>query len=882
MKASFLRFFVFILFFVSIPALSFAVTAPEPLGTFSIPVNPGDITTIAGDGNHAYSGDGGPATYSSLYAPKYIAVGPGRELYISDTGNNRIRKVNRSGVITTIAGNGFKNYSGNGGPATSASLASPHGLAFSPAGELYFSDNENHCIRKINSVGIISTVAGDGTPSFSGDGGSATLSKLNYPSGIAFDKYGNLFLSDYANSRVRRIGLDGVITTVAGNDTAGYNGDGIDAVAASLYAPLGIAFDGVGNLYIADSQNNRIRMLDTSGKIWTVAETDSPVNVTLDYPGNLYITGPTNSHQVKKIDPEGTISTFAGNGTEGFSGDGGPAVDASFYVPYGLAVDYGHVYISDAGMQPRVRKVIGDVRWNLVLTAGAGGTVSATPDNTATYYRDWDSVSLTATPAEGYEFSGWSGDASGNTNPLDVTMDGNKTITANFAPPQYQLNVASSPSEGGTVVVTPESGPYFSDTPVTLAANANPGYRFTGWTGDTTGIEDISNNSVSFTMGANDRSLTAGFEQVYKLATQANPSGAGSFEITPASPDGKYASGTEVQVKIIPAPGYILTGIGVFGGATPYILGDTINVTMTGDFSITASFAPRDGIQLSIYQNGKNVTCFVAYNVDGVPQTDKPIKLYSKLKTATSWTLKATVYTSNGSVSKTLALSNGNYNLKAEYAPTFSKITRSNIVDCLVAPVVVPPQGVTNPSVTPDSTPNLQWSAFTGATGYYLQTCANSTFAAGMYIQSLSLGNVTNADLPVALPMGIKRYWRVVAQLPTGWSVPSAARYITYKESTSFTGLDANASGNTIQPSVTLVGADGEIPSGKTVTFYYKKGSATTWNTATAVTDVSGFARIATPKTLTNGSYQLYVKFAGDASYAAVTSAKIPFTLPAP
>ncbi len=246
---------------------------------------------------------------AALNQPYGVTPDSAGNLYIADDQNNRIRKVS-GGTITTVAGIGTMGFSGDGGPATSALLYIPHGVAADSAGNLYIADTGNLRVRKV-SGGTITTVAGNGTVSFSGDGGPATSASINIPYGVAVDSAGNLYIADTGNNRIRKVS-GGTITTVAGNGTASFSGDGGPATSASINEPWAVAVDSAGNLYIADYANNRIRKV--SG---------------------------------------GTITTVAGNGVVGFSGDGGPATNALLGYPEGVAVDSaGNLYISDSGQQP--------------------------------------------------------------------------------------------------------------------------------------------------------------------------------------------------------------------------------------------------------------------------------------------------------------------------------------------------------------------------------------------------------------------------------------------------------------------------------------------------------------------------------------------------
>jgi sugar lactone lactonase YvrE len=221
---------------------------------------------VAGNGTPGFSGDNGPATSAQLYGPDGIAVDSAGNLYIADSVNNRIRKVS-NGIITTVAGNGTAGFSGDNGPATSAQLYSPSGLAVDSAGNLYFADGANYRIREVSN-GVITTVTGNGTPGHSGDNGPAANATIN-GFFVTVDSAGNLYIGDNNNHRVRKVS-GGTITTVAGTGTPGFGGDNGPATSANLAFPAGVAVDPAGNLYIADVGNYRIRMV-SNGVITTVA-----------------------------------------------------------------------------------------------------------------------------------------------------------------------------------------------------------------------------------------------------------------------------------------------------------------------------------------------------------------------------------------------------------------------------------------------------------------------------------------------------------------------------------------------------------------------------------------------------------------------------------
>jgi len=351
-----------------------ALTYQWQLNGTNLPSNV--ITTIAGNGTGSMGGDGGKATSALLYNPSGVTFDAAGDLLIADSANNRVRMVNTRGIISTVVGNGTPAFAGDSGPATNASINNPARVAFDALGNLYITDTQNQRVRKVNTNGTITTVAGNGTGTYAGDNGTATSASLHNPIGVAFDVTNNVYIADDANNRIRRVKTNGVINTIAGNGTGTYAGDNGIATSASLYNPNGIAFDAAGNLYIADAQNFRVRMVATNGNITTVAGNGtggysgdgglataatfgSPRDVAFDSLGNLYIADYYYG-RVRKVGTNGIISIVAGKGTTGtgaYSGDGGPATNAALYGPSGLAFDVsGNLYIADQENN-RIRKV---------------------------------------------------------------------------------------------------------------------------------------------------------------------------------------------------------------------------------------------------------------------------------------------------------------------------------------------------------------------------------------------------------------------------------------------------------------------------------------------------------------------------------------------
>ena len=339
----------------------------------------GIITTMAGNGIIGFSGDGGPAIEAALNGPSGVFVDDFGNIFIADEHNHRIRKVdNATGIITTIAGSDESRvtgaFGGDGGLATDAALSFPKGVVLDSNGNIFIADFGNSRIRKVDGkTGIITTVAGNGFPGFSRDGGLATEASLDHPEGVSVDNLGNIYIADTLNFVIRKVDAkSGIITTVAGgSDDFDVLGDGGQAVEAALNEPSGVFADSSGNIFIADTRNQRIRKVDgKTGIITTIAGSGAlgfaagsfggdggrategslnhPVDAFVDNFGNVFIADEGN-HRIRRVDSEsGIITTVAGNGSPGFSGDDGPAIEAALNQPEGVFVDIeGNVFIVD-------------------------------------------------------------------------------------------------------------------------------------------------------------------------------------------------------------------------------------------------------------------------------------------------------------------------------------------------------------------------------------------------------------------------------------------------------------------------------------------------------------------------------------------------------
>ena len=354
----------------------------------------GIITTVAGNGAAGYSGDGGLALQASLNFPAGLALDGKNNLYIADRNNHRIRKVTPDGIITTVAGTGVHDFGGDEGPALQAHLHHPSDVEVGSKGELYISDRSNSRIRKIDIDGIITTVAGVGLPGFGGDFGFAINALLKYPFGISLDRYDNLYIADRGNNRIRKVDSRGIITTLAGDSMHAFGGDHGPAAYSNLAYPTDVVVDDMDNVYIADRNNNRIRKIDGQGVITTFMGTgDSGFNGDNEispetslhlpfalaiHPDNKLVVADRSHFRVRSVDIKSyVVRTVAGNGKSLFKGDGGPGTGATLNTPSGIGIDsHGNILFADL-QHHRIRKLAPDG----IITTFAGNGLEGNEGN---------------------------------------------------------------------------------------------------------------------------------------------------------------------------------------------------------------------------------------------------------------------------------------------------------------------------------------------------------------------------------------------------------------------------------------------------------------------------------------------------------------------
>jgi hypothetical protein len=733
-------------------------------------LTPGIITTVAGNGTRGYSGDNGAATSSQLNYPSAVVIDNAGNMYIADSHNEVIRKVGINGTITTVAGNGYTDpveggggFSGDGGHATNAELSWPGSIALDSAGNIYFCDDNNNRIRKIDTNGIITTVVGNGTAGFSGDNGPATSAAIKSPYGLVIDSKGNLYFTDGFDGgtgtvtgiccRVRKVDPNGIITTIVGNGTPGFSGDGGPATNAVLnllsFEPMqDLALDNAGNLYIADTNNYRIRRVDTSGTITTVAGIGNisgnsgenvsaltvnifPWSLAVDSANNLYLIQPY-SRVVRKIDANGIISTVAGWSNNGYAGDNGPATYALFTDPTELALDNsGNIFVVD--QRNNVIRKIDVSRSALSYTSPTNiGTKDSTDGaQTVSIYNTGNAPLSLTIPASGSNpsiASGFAYDAAStcpqlnsSSSPYSLAAGGDCIYAVDFVPTVAGANTGSLVITGnslgisGTTQVTSLSGTGVSSqqasTTTLLSSPSSPVYgqslavtvTVAGATptgnvtlsvdGTSVATQALSSGSTTFTLtalNAGSHSLSAAYAGD---SNNTSSTGSGSFTVGQASQAITFhmsgnptycslpitlsatggASGNPVTFSIIAGSGYAtLSGtnnstLTIKGVGTVVVAADQAGTTnYTAATEATSSIVigkctinPSVSSSSSNIAPSQSVTLTASITGSGPSSPTGTVSFYAQPSGGSQTTLASNVSIANGSATYTGTLPSG-------------------------------------------------------------------------------------------------------------------------------------------------------------------------------------------------------------------------------
>ncbi len=555
---------------------SVAVTGP-----FSTPY----IFTIAGTGTNGYSGDGGLASAAKLNGPHGIDIDATGNIFINDISNHVIRKVNASGIITTVVGIGTSGYSGDGGPATAARINQVFDVITDAAGNIYIGDGANHRIRKISAEGIITTIAGNGTAGYAGDGAAATAAMINRPGGVALDNAGNVYFTEIYGHRVRKINVStGIISTIAGTGIVGYTGNGGAATAARLSYPNFLHIDAANNIYITDNGNHSIRKVNTSGIITTIAGTGIagfagdggaassakltyPGGIEIDASGNIFIADNGNQ-RIRRINTTGIISTYAGTGTAGFSGDCGAATAAKINLPTDVALDaYGNLHVVD-NTNHRIRKITNSIEITGTQAVCAGGTFTLTGN---VFGGTWSS-SNTSVATIGTANGVVSGIAAG-TSTISYSFSGGcgaSVIVTVYAAPAV-ITGLSSICVGATTALS-------SATVGGVWASSNVSVATVGTSGIVTGIAE-GNAGISYTIAGCSRTMSITVNEMPAITIEATTICAGATITLSSSAVGGTWASSNTSVATVGTSG-IVTGIAAGTAAISYILSGGCNASV--------------------------------------------------------------------------------------------------------------------------------------------------------------------------------------------------------------------------------------------------------------------------------------------------------------
>jgi len=826
-------------------------------------LDPGNMNTLAGDGAWIYTGDNVQAIKAPIFLPTGVVVDARGDIYLSDSNNNRVRRVDGvDTIITTVAGTGTSGYSGDGGPAVQAEVSDPGGLVLDGAGNLYFADTGNQVVRRIDAVtGIITTVAGiGGSQGYSGDGGAATSAKLAFPEGVTFDAAGNMYIADTSNNVIRKVSTTGIITTYAGTGTAGYNGDGISATTAALNTPWSVSFGADGSLYIADLTNNRVRQVTTAGTIRTVAGAggagftgdggaattallNAPAAAVLDPAGNLYIADSGNN-RVRKVYGDGAnqgeIVTIAGNGSEQFLGDGGPATGAGLYGPYSLTLDAGgDIFIADL-FHNRIRVVYAS-QISLMYATIRVGKVS--PPQPVMLANDGNA----ALHLSQYVLNQGALDAGTTTcaigAALAVGIDCN--LGAEFAPTMTGAMVNGSitldSDASDTAPVINLSGQVLSVNPtsIALSSSANP---------------SLVGASVTFTATVTDSSTFTGTVAFYDGTTQL----------------------CNVTLSTATATCTLSTLTLGTHSITAVYSGDSQNAAATST-ALSQVVKQQPTVTLTASPNPAVVTTNVTMTVAVTAPTGTPsgtVVFYDGNTALGNATL------TNGTASySTTTLTVGTHPLTAQYSGD-----TSNIAGGSQPPLnEVIQEGNTTTVLTSSNanvtlgTPVTFTVTVTGAGGAPTPTGTVQINDAGNNLGTATLNANGTASLTTsAMPPGVQTITAVYSGDSNNGPSQSAGLTETVNQITTSTSLTANpnplSAGSTVQLTATVTAAPGSSGGGAvTGNVTFSEGTTTLGVVAVGANGVA----VLNLSTLTVGSHTIIATYAGSTNYSGSTSPAI-------
>lgn len=817
------------------------------------------ITTLAGNHTEGFSGAGGPAISAEMGELYGVAADGAGNVYAVDNSFNVIWKVNSAGIISILAGTGIQGYSGDGGPAAAAQLYDPFWIGCDPAGNVYFTDQKGIYIRKVNSAGIISTVAGNPAAHFTGgDGGPFSAATFYSINAIVPDNAGNIYITD--NNTIRKVNSAGIINTIAGSGPAGFGGDGGPATAALLEDPGAVGVDAAGNVYIPDGYNQRIRKVNTAGIITTIAGTGTqgysgnggpainatfrgPFAVVVDAAGNLYVDDEGNS-EIRKIDITGTITDYAGNGIAGYSGDGGPAVAGEFTYPTGIAIDNsGNLYLADI-INYVIRKVS-----NCILAQ-----ISQQPAAAAVCIGGNASFSVNVSNATGYQWqvnsgSGWTDLNDGGmyggsaTSSLSISavsgaMNGNQyqcqLMNACGTYPTSAAMLTVNSAAPPTLTIAASASMVCAGTPVSFTAAPTNGGSAPSYQWLLNGV-NAGTNSPTYTNPSPAEGDIVSCVLTSNVTCVASPTAASNTIAVAVNPVVTPALSITASTAMICAGAQVtFTANPTNGGAAPSYQWQVNGVNAGTGNPVFAS---------SSLANGDVVNCILSSNVacassptafsNPIPMLVNPL-----LTTGVTMNASANVICAGAAVSFTVSPTNGgtapsyqwlvNGNDAGANSPMFSSssLTNGDVVSCVmtsnaictvnpiatsnglavtVDPLVTPAVSITASATTVcasapvsfvanptngGTAPSYQWQLNGVNTGTNSPTYTNSGFVDGDVVDCVMSGDAGCAASPTAISNTIPV--TVDPSVTAGVTIAASAGMICAGTAVSFTASSTN------------------------------------------------------------------------------------------